>query len=119
MMGYRQILESAYQPGAYASRFDRLMSVLDRSRQANNCVSMTSQDERRRPYIEAFRPLPMRSASNWLTALNCAKRLVVGARRDRLDRDLYVSWTVRGGSSKRSSVVWPLWTVNIAPHFLR
>jgi hypothetical protein len=30
---YRQILESIYHPAAYASRVDRLMTILDRSRQ--------------------------------------------------------------------------------------
>jgi radical SAM superfamily enzyme YgiQ (UPF0313 family) len=33
LMDYRQILESIYQPAAYASRLDRLMTALDRSRQ--------------------------------------------------------------------------------------
>ncbi len=33
LMDYRQILESVYDPAAYASRIDRLMERLDRSRQ--------------------------------------------------------------------------------------
>jgi len=33
LMDYRRILESVYDPAAYASRIDRLMTMLDRSRQ--------------------------------------------------------------------------------------
>jgi radical SAM superfamily enzyme YgiQ (UPF0313 family) len=33
LMDYRQILESIYHPAAYAGRIDRLMTMLDRSRQ--------------------------------------------------------------------------------------
>ncbi len=33
LMDYRQILENVYHPAAYASRVDRLMTMLDRSRQ--------------------------------------------------------------------------------------
>jgi radical SAM superfamily enzyme YgiQ (UPF0313 family) len=33
LMDYRQILESVYHPAAYAGRLDRLMTMLDRSRQ--------------------------------------------------------------------------------------
>src|SRR3954452_24904022 len=66
-MDYRQILESVYQPGAYASRIDRLMSVLDRSRHANNCLSMTCFPGRApQTCNRGVRPLPMRNASPWL-----------------------------------------------------
>jgi Domain of unknown function (DUF4070) len=42
LMDYRQILESVHQPAAYASRIDRLTSMLDRSMHVNNSLSMTS-----------------------------------------------------------------------------
>ncbi|WP_245329182.1 DUF4070 domain-containing protein [Bradyrhizobium centrolobii] len=114
LMDYRQILESVYQPAAYASRIDRLMSMLDRSRHINNRLSMTSfsRTSARECTIGSLRPLLKRNASSWLTFLNCAKRLVTGTHRDRLDRGLCA------GSSNRSTAVWPLWTVDIAPHFL-
>lgn len=110
---YRKVLESVYQPAAHA--IDRLMS-----RRVNSRLSMTtfSSTSARNCIIGSLRPLPKRSASLGLTALNCAERLIVSTHRDRLVRGLRAWWTFRGGSSNRSTVVWPLWTVNIAPHFL-
>jgi hypothetical protein len=116
-MDYRQILEGVHQPAACANSIDRLMSMLERSRDVDNCLSMISfsKTSARDCTIGALRPsetLHLGQPSSTAPNDSSSARIAIAC------RGRYASWAFRGGSSNRLTVVWPLSTVNISLHVL-
>jgi radical SAM superfamily enzyme YgiQ (UPF0313 family) len=76
LMDYRQILESVYDPAAYAGRVDRLMTMLDRSRQRRELpVGDIRGNVRALETVHrVVTAIPEASGPFWQTFLSCAKR---------------------------------------------
>jgi Domain of unknown function (DUF4070) len=76
LMDYRKILERIYHPTSYASRVDRLMSMLDRSRQRRELpvgdlrVKVRALETVQR----VVNAMPEAREPLWRTFLDCAKR---------------------------------------------
>jgi radical SAM superfamily enzyme YgiQ (UPF0313 family) len=73
---YRQILESIYHPAAYASRVDRLMTMLDRSRQRRELPvgDLRVKVRALETVHRVVTAIPEAHDPFWRTFLNCAKR---------------------------------------------
>jgi radical SAM superfamily enzyme YgiQ (UPF0313 family) len=73
---YRQILESIYQPDAYASRVDRLMTMLDRSRQRHELPvgDLRGKVRALETVHRVVTAIPEARDPVWRTFFNCAKR---------------------------------------------
>jgi radical SAM superfamily enzyme YgiQ (UPF0313 family) len=76
LMDYRQILESIYHPAAYASRIDRLMEMLDRSRQRQELPAGDLRIKVRalETVHRVVTAIPEAHEPFWRTFFNCAKR---------------------------------------------
>jgi hypothetical protein len=76
LMDYRQILESVYHPAAYASRIDRLMTMLDRSgqRQELPVGDIRGKVRALETVHRVVSAIPEAHDPFWRTFLNCAKR---------------------------------------------
>lgn len=79
---YRTVLERVYSPAAYANRVDRLMTLLDRSRQRHE---LAEGDIRARigameTVHRVVTALPEARGPLWQTFMNCAKRDTSSAR---------------------------------------
>jgi radical SAM superfamily enzyme YgiQ (UPF0313 family) len=79
---YKTVLERVYSPQAYASRVDRLMTLLDRSRQRHE---LTEGDIRARvgameTIHRVVTAIPEARGPLWQTFMNCAKRDTSSAR---------------------------------------
>ena len=76
LMDYRQILESIYHPAAYASRIDRLMTMLDRSRQRHELPvgDLRLKVRALETVHRVVTAIPEAHDPFWRTFLNCAKR---------------------------------------------
>jgi Domain of unknown function (DUF4070) len=75
-MDYRQILESIYHPAAYASRVDRLMTMLDRSRQRQELPigDLRVKVRALETVHRVVTAIPEAHDPFWRTFLNCAKQ---------------------------------------------
>jgi radical SAM superfamily enzyme YgiQ (UPF0313 family) len=76
LMDYRQILERVYHPAAYASRIDRLMTMLDRSRQRQELPvgDLRLKVGALETVHRVVAAIPEAHDAFWRTFLNCAKR---------------------------------------------
>jgi radical SAM superfamily enzyme YgiQ (UPF0313 family) len=76
LMDYKQILESVYHPAAYASRVDRLMAMLDRSRQRHELPAGDIRGKVRalETVHRVVTAIPEAHGPFWRTFLNCAKQ---------------------------------------------
>jgi radical SAM superfamily enzyme YgiQ (UPF0313 family) len=82
LMDYRTVLDRVYSPAAYASRVDRLMTLLDRSRQRHE---LAEGDIRARigameTVHRVVSAIPEARGPLWQTFMNCAKRDTSSAR---------------------------------------
>ena len=82
LMDYKRVLEHIYSPAAYARRVDRLMTLLDRSRQR---PELAEGDIRARlgameTVHRVVTALPEARGPLWQTFMNCAKRDTSSAR---------------------------------------
>ncbi|MGY8661239.1 B12-binding domain-containing radical SAM protein [Bradyrhizobium sp. UFLA05-109] len=82
LMDYRQILERIYDPAAYASRVDRLMTMLDRSRQRPELPEGDIRNKVRalETVHRVTSSIPEAHGPLWKTFLSCAKRDTSSAR---------------------------------------
>ena len=73
---YRKILESIYRPAAYASRVDRFMTMLDRSRQRRELPvgDLRTKVGALETVHHVVTAIPEAHDPFWRTFLNCAKR---------------------------------------------
>ncbi|MCP3471503.1 B12-binding domain-containing radical SAM protein [Bradyrhizobium sp. CCGUVB1N3] len=73
---YKQVLESVYHPAAYASRVDRLMTMLDRSRQRPELPEGDIRNKVRalETVHRVTSAIPEAHGPLWKTFLACAKR---------------------------------------------
>ena len=76
LMDYRRILESVYHPAAYASRVDRLMTMLDRSRQRHELPvgDLRAKVRALETVHRVVTAIPEAHDPFWRTFLGCAKR---------------------------------------------
>ncbi|MBO4227369.1 B12-binding domain-containing radical SAM protein [Bradyrhizobium neotropicale] len=76
LMDYRQILESVYHPAAYASRVDRLMTMLNRSRQRQELPvgDVRAKVRALETVHRVVTAIPEAHDPFWRTFLNSAKR---------------------------------------------
>jgi radical SAM superfamily enzyme YgiQ (UPF0313 family) len=76
LMDYKLILESIYRPAAYAKRLDRLMTMLDRSRQRRDLPAGDMRNNVRALEIvhRVVTAIPEAHDAFWRTFLNCAKK---------------------------------------------
>ncbi|MGY8678288.1 B12-binding domain-containing radical SAM protein [Bradyrhizobium sp. UFLA05-153] len=79
---YKQVLESIYHPVAYASRVDRLMTMLDRSRQRPELPEGDIRNKVRalETVHRVTSSIPEAHGPLWKTFLSCAKRDTSSAR---------------------------------------
>lgn len=79
---YKRVLEHIYSPAAYAERIDRLMTLLDRSRQRHELVEgdIRSRVGAMETVHRVVTALPEARGSLWQTFMNCAKRDTSSAR---------------------------------------
>ncbi|MGV7218895.1 B12-binding domain-containing radical SAM protein [Bradyrhizobium sp. UFLA05-112] len=79
---YRQVLEKIYDPAAYASRIDRLMTLLDRSRQRPELPEGDIRNKVRalETVHRVTSAIPEAHGPLWKTFLSCAKRDTSSAR---------------------------------------
>ncbi|WFU38746.1 B12-binding domain-containing radical SAM protein [Bradyrhizobium sp. CB82] len=82
LMDYRQVLERIYDPAAYASRVDRLMTMLDRSRQRQELPEGDIRNRVRalETVHRVTSAIPEAHGPLWKTFLSCAKRDTSSAR---------------------------------------
>ncbi|WP_024516933.1 B12-binding domain-containing radical SAM protein [Bradyrhizobium sp. Tv2a-2] len=73
---YRKILESVYDPASYANRLDRLMTMLDRSRQRRELPVGDLRNKVRalETVHRVVSDIPEAHGPFWRSFLNCAKR---------------------------------------------
>ena len=76
LMDYRKILESVYHPVAYASRIDRLMTMLDRTRQRQELPvgDLRLRVRALETVQRVITAIPEAHDPFWRTFLDCAKR---------------------------------------------
>jgi radical SAM superfamily enzyme YgiQ (UPF0313 family) len=76
LMDYKLILESIYRPAAYAKRLDRLMAMLDRSRQRRDLPAGDMRNNVRalETVHRVVTAIPEAHDAFWQTFLNCAKK---------------------------------------------
>lgn len=79
---YRTVLERIYSPAAYASRVDRLMTLLDRSRQRHELAEgdIRSRVGAMETVHRVITAIPEARGPLWQTFMNCAKRDTSSAR---------------------------------------
>ncbi|WP_431206539.1 B12-binding domain-containing radical SAM protein [Bradyrhizobium betae] len=79
---YKTVLERIYSPAAYAGRVDKLMTLLDRSRQRDELVEgdIRSQIGAMETVHRVVTALPEARGPLWQTFMNCAKRDTSSAR---------------------------------------
>ncbi len=76
LLDYRQILESVYHPAAYASRIDRLMTMLDRTRQRQELPigDLRLRVRALETVHHVVTAIPDAHDPFWRTFMTCAKR---------------------------------------------
>jgi radical SAM superfamily enzyme YgiQ (UPF0313 family) len=76
LLDYKLILESIYRPAAYAKRLDRLMAMLDRSRQRRDLPAGDMRNNVRalETVHRVVTAIPEAHDAFWQTFLNCAKK---------------------------------------------
>ncbi|BAL78455.1 B12-binding domain-containing radical SAM protein [Bradyrhizobium cosmicum] len=79
---YKTVLERIYSPAAYAGRVDKLMTLLDRSRQRDDLVEgdIRSKIGAMETVHRVVTALPEARGPLWQTFMNCAKRDTSSAR---------------------------------------
>lgn len=79
---YKRVLEHIYSPAAYAERIDRLMTLLDRSRQRHELAEgdIRSRVGAMETVHRVVTVLPEARGPLWQTFMNCAKRDTSSAR---------------------------------------
>lgn len=79
---YKRVLEHIYSPAAYAERIDRLMTLLDRSRQRHELAEgdIRSRVGAMETVHRVVTALPEARGPLWQTFMNCAKRDTSSAR---------------------------------------
>ncbi len=82
LMDYRTVLERIYSPAAYAARVDRLMTLLDRSRQRHELVEgdLRAKVGAMETVHRVVTAIPEARGPLWQTFMNCAKRDTSSAR---------------------------------------
>lgn len=82
LLDYRRVLEHTYSPAAYAGRVDRLMTLLDRSRQRPELAEgdIRSRLGAMETVHKVVSALPEARGPLWQTFMNCAKRDTSSAR---------------------------------------
>lgn len=76
LIDYKLILESIYRPAAYAKRLDRLVAMLDRSRQRRDLPAGDMRNKVRalETVHRVVTAIPEAHGPFWRTFLNCAKK---------------------------------------------
>ncbi|QIO35497.1 B12-binding domain-containing radical SAM protein [Bradyrhizobium sp. 1(2017)] len=79
---YKRVLERVYSPAAYAARVDRLMTLLDRSRQRHELAEgdIRAKLGAMETVHRVVSALPEARGPLWQTFMNCAKRDTSSAR---------------------------------------
>lgn len=79
---YKRVLEHIYSPAAYAERIDRLMTLLDRSRQRHELAEgdIRSRVGAMETVHRVVTALPEARGPLWQTFMNCARRDTSSAR---------------------------------------
>lgn len=79
---YKRVLEHIYSPAAYAERIDRLMTLLDRSRQRHELAEgdIRSRVGAMETVHRVVTAIPEARGPLWQTFMNCAKRDTSSAR---------------------------------------
>ena len=82
LMDYKRVLERIYNPAAYAGRIDRLMTLLDRSRQRHELAEgdIRAKLGAMETVHRVVSALPEARGPLWQTFMNCAKRDTSSAR---------------------------------------
>jgi radical SAM superfamily enzyme YgiQ (UPF0313 family) len=82
LMDYRTVLDRIYSPAAYAARVDRLMTLLDRSKQRHDLVDgdLRAKVGAMETVHRVVTALPEARGPLWQTFMNCAKRDTSSAR---------------------------------------
>ncbi|PDT90450.1 B12-binding domain-containing radical SAM protein [Bradyrhizobium sp. Y36] len=82
LMDYRTVLERVYSPAAYAGRVDKLMTLLDRSRQRHELAEgdIRSRVGAMETVHRVITAIPEARGPLWQTFMNCAKRDTSSAR---------------------------------------
>ncbi|MHB0770559.1 B12-binding domain-containing radical SAM protein [Bradyrhizobium sp. 5.13L] len=82
LMDYKRVLEHVYSPAAYAGRVDRLMTLLDRSRQRHELAEgdIRAKLGAMETVHRVVSALPEARGPLWQTFMNCAKRDTTSAR---------------------------------------
>ncbi|GLR88938.1 B12-binding domain-containing radical SAM protein [Bradyrhizobium iriomotense] len=82
LMDYKTVLERVYSPEAYASRVDRLMTLLDRSRQRHELAEgdIRAKVGAMETVHRVVTAIPEARGPLWQTFMNCAKRDTSSAR---------------------------------------
>ncbi|MEZ2140895.1 B12-binding domain-containing radical SAM protein [Bradyrhizobium sp. DN5] len=82
LMDYKRVLEHIYSPAAYAGRVDRLMTLLDRSRQRHELAEgdIRAKLGAMETVHKVVSALPEARGPLWQTFMNCAKRDTSSAR---------------------------------------
>ncbi|ULK96367.1 radical SAM protein [Bradyrhizobium sp. I71] len=82
LLDYRRVLEHTYSPAAYAGRVDRLMTLLDRSRQRPELAEgdIRAKLGAMETVHKVVSALPEARGPLWQTFMNCAKRDTSSAR---------------------------------------
>ena len=82
LMDYKRVLEHVYSPAAYAGRVDRLMTLLDRSRQRHELAEgdIRAKLGAMETVHRVVSALPEARGPLWQTFMNCAKRDTSSAR---------------------------------------
>lgn len=82
LLDYKRVLEHVYSPAAYAGRVDRLMTLLDRSRQRHELAEgdIRAKLGAMETVHRVVSALPEARGPLWQTFMNCAKRDTSSAR---------------------------------------
>ena len=82
LMDYKRVLERIYNPAAYAGRIDRLMTLLDRSRQRHELAEgdIRAKIGAMETVHRVVTAIPEARGPLWQTFMNCAKRDTSSAR---------------------------------------